>query len=130
MKKILTSIMVVALSLTMTGCSSKSSLDSYVKEIEKQVEDEMKAYEDQGLFFDLIADGNRLVYKYTYDESIVIDHTVVAENLQNALNTDENTKIYVSIYEEAKKEVSKIDSVDLEYYTHDDDLIYSISFPK
>lgn len=101
-----------------------ASLDDFINsDYAKKIIDSTQETAGDVMTFELIAEGNKLVYKYKYTSNVNID----GSNFDNYLDS------YTSTYTASAKEIERIVDVDdphiiLRYNNDDDTLIYEIEF--
>ena len=83
MKKVLSSVlalaMVFAMALSFTSCNNGKidSIEAFVAtdEMQSQIKEAKESVEDGTLTMDIVAEGNKLVYVYTYQTDLDIEAT-------------------------------------------------------
>ncbi len=129
MKKLGTKIIALAavavMSLSMMACGKEyKSVEDYVKSDE--VQDVLSTLESQmqgtGMSIEITADGDKMVYTYTYDSIEKADG--MAETLETAMESQDET--FQSTADEIKELVDvKTATVVIEYVDCNGELIYS-----
>ena len=109
--KIVVVMMVAAMAFGMVACGSKTMEDYFnTDEMQKQIEQVKSQVEGSGLSVDVKAEGNKIVYTYTYDSTEYSDE--LKANLEEAMQGQESTLQSTAA---SLKEQAKIDSITMEY---------------
>lgn len=107
-----------------SSSSSYSSVEEYVNspEIQNALSTLEKQLEGSGMNIKITADGNKMIYTYTYEDTEKADG--MAESLEQALSAQDAT--FQATADQIKKEV-KVDSatVVIEYVDSKGEMIYS-----
>lgn len=127
-KKIIALAVVTVMGLSMIACGKKyKSVEAYVNSSE--VQEVLSTMESQmsgsGMSIDITADGDKMVYTYTYDDIEKADG--MAETLESAMDAEAST--FQDTANEIKKVVdAKNPSVVIEYVDKNGETIYSREF--
>lgn len=125
-KKIIALVAVTVMGLSMIACGKKyKSVEAYVNSDE--VQDVLKSLEGQmsGLNIDITADGDKMVYTYTYEDLEKQDG--MAEAIESEMEKEAST--FQDTANEIKKVVdAKNPSVVIEYVDKNGETIYSKEF--
>lgn len=126
-KKIIVLAVVTVMGLSMIACGKKKSVEAYVKssEVQEVLETTQSELSGTGLSVDITADGDKMVFTYTYADYEKAD--VDVELLEAGMEAQAST--FQEMANEIKKNVS-VDkpSVVLEYVDKNGELIYSEEF--
>ena len=129
MKKVLSSVlalaMVFAMALSFTSCSNGKidSIEAFVATDEMQ--SQIKSVEDGTLTMDIVAEGNKLVYVYTYQTDLDIEAT--KEALATAI--EQQASVFENVAKEIKNAVNVENPiVEVRYLAKDGTEIYSQEF--
>ena len=132
MKKVLSSVlalaMVFAMALSFTSCNNGKidSIEAFVAtdEMQSQIKEAKESVEDGTLTMDIVAEGNKLVYVYTYQTDLDIEAT--KEALATAI---EQASVFENVAKEIKNAVNVENPiVEVRYLAKDGTEIYSQEF--
>ena len=130
MKKVLSSVlalaMVFAMALSFTSCNNGKidSIEAFVAtdEMQSQIKESV---EDGTLTMDIVAEGNKLVYVYTYQTDLDIEAT--KEALATAI--EQQASVFENVAKEIKNAVNVENPiVEVRYLAKDGTEIYSQEF--
>ena len=133
MKKVLSSVlalaMVFAMALSFTSCSNGKidSIEAFVAtdERQSQIKEAKESVEDGTLTMDIVAEGNKLVYVYTYQTDLDIEAT--KEALATAI--EQQASVFENVAKEIKNAVNVENPiVEVRYLAKDGTEIYSQEF--
>lgn len=133
MKKVLSSVlalaMVFAMSLSFTSCNNGKidSIEAFVAtdEMQSQIKEAKESVEDGTLTMDIVAEGNKLVYVYTYQTDLDIEAT--KEALATAI--EQQASVFENVAKEIKNAVNVENPiVEVRYLAKDGTEIYSQEF--
>ena len=130
MKKVLSSVlalaMVFAMALSFTSCNNGKidSIEAFVAtdEMQSQIKEAKESVEDGTLTMDIVAEGNKLVYVYTYQTDLDIEAT--KEALATAI--EQQASVFENVAKEIKNAVNVENPiVEVRYLAKDGTEIYS-----
>ncbi len=132
MKKVLSSVFVLAMvfvmALSFTSCNRKfDTMESFIASdvMQSQLKEAKDSVEDGTLTIDIVAEGDKLVYVYTYQQDIDVDYA--KEALASAL--DQQASTFENVAKEIKNAVNiENPVVVVRYLTKDGSEIYSQEF--
>ncbi len=133
MKKVLSSVlalaMVFAMALSFTSASNGKidSIEAFVAtdEMQSQIKEAKESVEDGTLTMDIVAEGNKLVYVYTYQTDLDIEAT--KEALATAI--EQQASVFENVAKEIKNAVNVENPiVEVRYLAKDGTEIYSQEF--
>lgn len=133
MKKVLSSVlalaMVFAMALFFTSCNNGKidSIEAFVAtdEMQSQIKEAKESVEDGTLTMDIVAEGNKLVYVYTYQTDLDIEAT--KEALATAI--EQQASVFENVAKEIKNAVNVENPiVEVRYLAKDGTEIYSQEF--
>ena len=133
MKKVLSSVlalaMVFAMALSFTSCINGKidSIEAFVAtdEMQSQIKEAKESVEDGTLTMDIVAEGNKLVYVYTYQTDLDIEAT--KEALATAI--EQQASVFENVAKEIKNAVNVENPiVEVRYLAKDGTEIYSQEF--
>ena len=127
-KKVVALAAVAAMGLSMIACGKKfSSVADYVKsdEVQTIINETVATLDGSGLSFDMVVDGDKLIYQYTY-EMEEIDG--LAESLESGIEAQADT------FQQAADELKELVKADnptvvVKYVDVNGKEIYSKEFP-
>lgn len=132
MKKVLSSVFVLAMvfvmALSFTSCNRKfDTVEAFIASdaMQSQLKEAKDSVEDGTLTIDIVAEGDKLVYVYTYQQDIDVDYA--KEALASAL--DQQASTFENVAKELKNAVN-VESpvVVVRYLTKSGAEIYSKEF--
>ena len=108
--------LVIALMLAMTACSGNrdAALEEYFQtdEMQEMVQEAKDSVEESGMSIEILAEGNTLMYEYTFEENSFDDSMIdaVKEQLVSGLESTASTfeGIASDLNEELKVDNSKV----------------------
>lgn len=108
--------LVIALMLAMTACSGNrdAALEEYFQtdEMQEMVQEAKDSVEESGMSIEILAEGNTLIYEYTFEENSFDDSMIdaVKEQLVSGLESTASTfeGIASDLNEELKVDNSKV----------------------
>ena len=133
MKKVLSSVlalaMVFAMALSFPSCNNGKidSIEAFVAtdEMQSQIKEAKESVEDGTLTMDIVAEGNKLVYVYTYQTDLDIEAT--KEALATAI--EQQASVFENVAKEIKNAVNVENPiVEVRYLAKDGTEIYSQEF--
>ena len=133
MKKVLSSMFVLALILSMalsfTSCNNGKidSIEAFLAtdEMQSQLKEAKESIEDGTLTMDIVAEGDKLVYVYTYQTDVDIE--AAKEALATA--TEQQASVFENVAKEIKNAVNVENPiVEVRYLAKDGTEIYSQEF--
>ena len=133
MKKVLSSVlalaMVFAMALSFTSCNNGKidSIEAFVAtdEMQSQIKEAKESVEDGTLSMDIVGEGNKLVYVYTYQTDLDIEAT--KEALATAI--EQQASVFENVAKEIKNAVNVENPiVEVRYLAKDGTEIYSQEF--
>ena len=132
MKKVLSSVLalaMVAMALSFTSCNNGKidSIEAFVAtdEMQSQIKEAKESVEDGTLTMDIVAEGNKLVYVYTYQTDLDIEAT--KEALATAI--EQQASVFENVAKEIKNAVNVENPiVEVRYLAKDGTEIYSQEF--
>lgn len=132
MKKVLSSVFVLAMvfvmALSFTSCNRKfDTMEAFIASdvMQSQLKEAKDSVEDGTLTIDIVAEGDKLVYVYTYQQDIDVDYA--KEALASAL--DQQAATFENVAKEIKNAVNiENPVVVVRYLTKDGSEIYSQEF--
>ena len=133
MKKVLSSVlalaMLFAMVLSFTSCNNGKidSIEAFVAtdEMQSQIKEAKESVEDGTLTMDIVAEGNKLVYVYTYQTDLDIEAT--KEALATAI--EQQASVFENVAKEIKNAVNVENPiVEVRYLAKDGTEIYSQEF--
>ena len=133
MKKVLSSMFVLALILSMalsfTSCNTGKidSIEAFLAtdEMQSQLKEAKESIEDGTLTMDIVAEGDKLVYVYTYQMDVDIE--AAKEALATA--TEQQASVFENVAKEIKNAVNVENPiVEVRYLAKDGTEIYSQEF--
>ena len=127
MKKVLSSVLALALSFTSCNNGKIDSIEAFVAtdEMQSQIKEAKESVEDGTLTMDIVAEGNKLVYVYTYQTDLDIEAT--KEALATAI--EQQASVFENVAKEIKNAVNVENPiVEVRYLAKDGTEIYSQEF--
>ena len=108
--------LVISLMLAMTACSGNrdAALEEYFQtdEMQEMVQEAKDSVEESGMSIEILAEGNTLIYEYTFEENSFDDSMIdaVKEQLVSGLESTASTfeGIASDLNEELKVDNSKV----------------------
>lgn len=134
MKKLLKSLVTIAvigtMALCVAGCKPYKSVEDYVNSDIIQSEVESTNENSDDIKMEITAEGDALVYQYTYSETITDEEELAfcQETFESELSANESTFVDIadSLYDVADV---KDPSVIVRYLNADGSVIYETEFP-
>lgn len=126
MKKIIAILLSILLTFSLAGCGGMS-MEEYVEENKSIFDTICEQQSNETCEIEILGKDNSLIFKATM--KIEIDESVkdaVVASLQTS--TEQNKEVYTNMLENARKEVSDAESIIVEYYDKNDNLLYSKEF--
>lgn len=109
---ILSAMMVIAITLSMSGCSNKVTVQDYIESeaFETEISSVKEQLESQGISLEISAKENALIYAYTLNQELSEDDLATyKQNLEASASTLEATM--KQVYDEMVKVVGNDSSV-------------------
>lgn len=137
MKKVLSmvmcAIMVVAITLSMAGCSNTITVQDYIESdaFKTEMETLKEQFEGQGISVDVSAKDNALIYSYTLEQELSEEDLELYQQTLEAASSTLDTTLK-QVYDEMVKAVSDDStvSVTMEYKDAAGTEIASFTYPE